>query len=227
MHINLKYIYINTMESIYCISILRISKKPTFISKYLINTNYSTNTITDILDGEDLNIETGSAHAFEYDNLKYLLCLISSDELICIVSTKLYKSYLLSQLVVDIKTYYEIGKKYSEKTIYDHLKMLGDKYNNINMVDPIVRAQNKIDNVKSIMQQNIELALVSCEKLESIEKQTQELQASAGFFKKKTGDLKRKMWWRNIKTKLLIGGVILVIIGIFVGALCAIYSPHK
>jgi hypothetical protein len=214
------------MESIYCVSIVKLLNKPSFIGKYLVNANYSAETITDILEGEDLNIEIGASHAFEYGGLKYLMHFVSSDELICVVSTKPYKSRLLAQLVVDIKTQYENSQKENKRS-YTYLKILGEKYNNPASIDSISRTQNKLNEVKSVMHQNIEMALQHIQKLEDLEIKTQELQQSAGIFKRDAGGLRRKMWWKNMQMKIILAVIILAIIGLITGILCAIYPPNK
>lgn len=67
------------------------------------------------------------------------------------------------------------------------------------------------------MQDNIDIALQNCVKLENIERAAEELQQSAGVFKRTATDLKNKMWWKNMKMKLIIGFIILAIIGIIIG----------
>lgn len=214
------------MDRLYCVSIVNLHQKPTFIGKYLANANYSADTITDILEGEDLNIEIGASHAFEYDGLKYLMHFVNSTELICVVSTKTYKSRLLANLVLEIKTQYEASRTSGKKT-YTYLKTLGEKYNDPSAIDLISRTQNKLDEVKSVMHQNIELALQNCVKLEDLELRAQELQQNAGIFKRKAGDLKTKMWWKNIRMKVYLALIILAILGIITGILCAVYPPNK
>lgn len=212
------------MERLHCISIVDIQQKPTFIGKYLTNANYSADTITDILEGEDLNIEIGASHAFEYDGLKYLMHFINSTELICIVSTKTYKSRLLAQLVIDIKTQYT-SPQFSGKKTYTYLKSLGDKYNDPSTIDLISRVQKKTEEVKSVMHQNIEMALQNCVKLEDLELRAQELQQNAGLFRTDTKKLNWKMWWKNMRMKIYLALIILTILGIMTGILCAIYPP--
>lgn len=43
---------------------------------------------------------------------------------------------------------------------------------------------------------------------------SEDLQQQAGVFKKNAHDLKKRMWWKNLKMKLILGGVIIVIIGV-------------
>lgn len=49
------------------------------------------------------------------------------------------------------------------------------------------------------MQDNVDLALQNCVKLESIEKAAEELQQQAGVFKRNATELKKRMWWKNLK----------------------------
>lgn len=215
------------MEKLYCLSILSLNMtKPIFIEKYLINSNYSADTITDILEGEDLNIEIGASHAFEYDGLKYLIHFVGSHEIFCVVSTKYYKNRLLAELVEELKFQYDSSIK-SGKNTHTYLKTLGDKYNNPFAFDSILRTQNKINNVKSVMHQNIEMVLQNCVKLEDLEIRAQELSQTSGIFRGTARDLRRKMWWKNIKMKIYIALIVLTMIGIFTGILCAIYPPNQ
>ena len=66
------------------------------------------------------------------------------------------------------------------------------------------------------MHENIEVALQNCVKLELIDAAAEELRISAGIFKNNANDLRKKLWWKNMKMKLLIGGIVLVIIGVII-----------
>jgi hypothetical protein len=46
---------------------------------------------------------------------------------------------------------------------------------------------------------------------------TEELQQQAGVFKKNANELKNKMWWKNMKMRLIIATIVLVILGIIIG----------
>lgn len=79
------------------------------------------------------------------------------------------------------------------------LQKLCKKYDNLAEVDKLASVSKKVESVKLVMQQNVDLALQNCVKLESIEKAAEELQQQAGVFKRNANDLKKKMWWKNIK----------------------------
>ena len=70
------------------------------------------------------------------------------------------------------------------------------------------------------MHDNINLALENTTKLETIELKSEELQQSAGIFKKNATDLRKKMWWKNFKMKaalfLIIAAILSIIIAVAV-----------
>ena len=68
-----------------------------------------------------------------------------------------------------------------------------EKYDNLAEVDKLASVSRKVDTVKLVMQENVDLALQNCVKLESIEKAADDLQQQAGVFKRSAHDLKKKM----------------------------------
>ena len=54
----------------------------------------------------------------------------------------------------------------------DQLRKLCVKYNNPADVDALANAKRKVESVKLVMQDNIEMALQNCVKLETMEKAT-------------------------------------------------------
>lgn len=80
------------------------------------------------------------------------------------------------------------------------LKICG-KYDNLAEVDKLAAVSKKVDSVKLVMQENVDMALQNCVKLENIERQAEELQQQAGVFKRNANELKNKMWWKNMKVR--------------------------
>jgi vesicle-associated membrane protein 4 len=54
---------------------------------------------------------------------------------------------------------------------------------------------------------------------------TEDLQQQAGVFKRNASELKKRMWWKNLKMKLILGGVIVVIIGIIALIIWVVTKP--
>ncbi|KAJ3087273.1 hypothetical protein HK102_011455 [Quaeritorhiza haematococci] len=72
--------------------------------------------------------------------------------------------------------------------------------------------QNQVDEVIGLMHNNIEKVIARGEKLESLQNKTDDLQQGALQFKRGATKVRRQMWWKDLKLKLIIAGVIIVII---------------
>ena len=101
------------------------------------------------------------------------------------------------------------------------------KYDNLAEVDKLAAVAKKVDSVKLVMQENVDIALQNCVKLESIEKAAEELQQQAGVFKRNANELKKKMWWKNMKMKLIIAAIVIIILGIIIGVIVLMTKKGK
>ena len=70
----------------------------------------------------------------------------------------------------------------------------------------------KVDEVKLVMQENVEIALQNCVTLEHIEKQAEDLEQGAAVFTTRAKDLRSKMWWKKLKMQLLLASIIIIIL---------------
>jgi len=74
----------------------------------------------------------------------------------------------------------------------------------------------KVDEVKGIMVQNVESVLNRGERLDVLVDRTEDLRDQAQKFQRQGQTLRKKMWWNNMKVKILIiSGVILAALIIF------------
>lgn len=94
------------------------------------------------------------------------------------------------------------------------------------MSNKVNEVNQKLDKVKVIMHDNIDLALQNCAKLETMEIKSEELLQQAGIFKTSAKDIRNKLWWKNMRAKLLIAFVLFIIIGI-ITAIFIIYTHKK
>mmetsp|Transcript_11974 Transcript_11974/g.15004 ORF Transcript_11974/g.15004 Transcript_11974/m.15004 type:complete len:168 (-) Transcript_11974:263-766(-) len=107
-------------------------------------------------------------------------------------------------------------------------KKLCIKYDDVGQLDVLNRTMEKVEGVKLIMQENIEIALKNCVSLEAIDKQAEDLQAQAGVFKTRAKTLRSKMWWKLCKMRLLVALVIIcVLIAIIVPIVVMTESSKK
>ncbi|KAK2957234.1 putative Vesicle-associated membrane protein 7B [Blattamonas nauphoetae] len=79
-------------------------------------------------------------------------------------------------------------------------------------VDRIARAKDDVDELRGVVEGNIDKLLARQDKLELLVDQTEELDNAAVRFNKGSKDLKKKMWWKNVWLWVVIVVVILLII---------------
>lgn len=68
------------------------------------------------------------------------------------------------------------------------------------------------DEVKGIMEENVEKVIQRGEKTDELEKRSIRIVAETEKMKTMTGDLRKKYYWKNLKTWLIVGSVITVVI---------------
>jgi len=100
------------------------------------------------------------------------------------------------------------------------LKNLMDYYSHNPNADKINRIKGEVDEVKSVMVQNIEKVLERGERIELLVDKTENLSQNAFKFKKSSTQLKRAMWWKNIKLMLIIIFIVLVVVYVIVAIAC-------
>jgi hypothetical protein len=83
--------------------------------------------------------------------------------------------------------------------------------------DKISRLQKETDEVTNVMKGNVDSMLTRGESMRDLSKQTEDLQTSSQVFASKASSVKRKLWWKNVRTTAIIIAVILTIIIVFVG----------
>lgn len=84
----------------------------------------------------------------------------------------------------------------------------------------LVAANEEVDEVRSLMLDNINTLLSRGDKVNSLVDQTDRLTSLAQVFQKSAATLKRKMWWANVKFIALLVGTLLVLLYFFVGFEC-------
>uniref|UniRef100_A0A7S0RCA4 V-SNARE coiled-coil homology domain-containing protein n=1 Tax=Pyramimonas obovata TaxID=1411642 RepID=A0A7S0RCA4_9CHLO len=84
----------------------------------------------------------------------------------------------------------------------------------------IAQVKQQVEEVKNIMMDNIEKVLDRGDRIELLVDKTEELRFQADTFYRSGRNLRRKMWWNNIKMKLLIAFVVLLILVIIFCSFC-------
>jgi vesicle-associated membrane protein 7 len=108
-------------------------------------------------------------------------------------------------------------------------KVLSDccaKYDDLNKVDKAASLLGKVDGVKASMQSNIANMLKNTEQADALAEKSDQLNEQASVFKKKSGDLRKQMAWKNMKMTLLLGGIIVVILIVILAPLISKLKHH-
>lgn len=80
--------------------------------------------------------------------------------------------------------------------------------------------RRKVDEVKSIMVDNIEKVLQRGEKIELLVDKTDDLVNQAADFNRKGKHLRQQMWWQNFKMKVILCLIVFVILFILILSIC-------
>lgn len=83
--------------------------------------------------------------------------------------------------------------------------------------DKIRHAQNQVDEVIGVMQENITKVIERGERLDELQDKSESLSDNATAFSSRARQLRRQMWWRECKMKAIVALVfILILLVIFV-----------
>lgn len=87
-------------------------------------------------------------------------------------------------------------------------------------IDKLLKVKAQVSEVKSIMLENIDKTLERGDNLTTLADKTQDLRDQAQEFKKKGTQVRRKMWYQNMKIKLVVLGILLLLILIIWLSVC-------
>lgn len=173
--------------------------------------------------GQKMGMQAGTHYSFTTGQMAWHLMADAQGRIYIAITAASYPPRVASQCVDDLSRTFiaKAGEKSltcKEKALDKACKSLFEKlcakYDNLSEVDVLSGVTAKVESVKLVMQDNVELALKNCVTLESIEDKAEQLQQQAGVFKKTAKDIKNKMWWKNLKMKLAIAFIILAILGV-------------
>lgn len=151
--------------------------------------------------------QISSRHSFTQDNLMYHTCRNGNYIYICVAETS-YQLRICYGFLNDIISTHQTD---SSGQLRSKLRDLMAFFNNP-LNDRILGLQHQIDDVKNIMIDNIDKALLRQVKLEDLESQSELLSSSAKEFKRGAIDVKRSMFSQNIKLILLLVCILMSIV---------------
>ncbi|XP_027349862.1 vesicle-associated membrane protein 722 isoform X1 [Abrus precatorius] len=94
-------------------------------------------------------------------------------------------------------------------------------------ISKIAKVKAQVTEVKGVMMENIEKVLDRGEKIELLVDKTENLRSQAQDFRQQGTKIRRKMWFQNMKIKLIVLGIIIALILIIVLSVCGGFNCGK
>ncbi|GBF87675.1 R-SNARE VAMP72-family protein [Raphidocelis subcapitata] len=94
-------------------------------------------------------------------------------------------------------------------------------------VDRLKAVQQKVEGVKLVMLENVDKVLVRGEKLQALADKTEELQNAAHQFRAQGRQLRKTMWWDNVKVKVAIFGSLFLILAVVIIVLACLAGGNR
>lgn len=80
----------------------------------------------------------------------------------------------------------------------------------------IKELQNDVNQLTSVMQSNINKVLERGDRMDTLNERSELLSSRANEFRINSRQLKRKFWWQNLRSRIIIGIVIAIITAIII-----------
>ncbi|CAK9155901.1 unnamed protein product [Ilex paraguariensis] len=87
-------------------------------------------------------------------------------------------------------------------------------------VSKLAKVKAQVSEVKGVMMENIEKVLDRGEKIELLVDKTENLRSQAQDFRQQGTKMRRKMWFQNMKIKLIVLGILIALIFIIILSVC-------
>ncbi|XP_047332299.1 vesicle-associated membrane protein 724 [Impatiens glandulifera] len=87
-------------------------------------------------------------------------------------------------------------------------------------IEKLIKVKAQVSEVKSIMLENIDKTIERGENLTVLSDKAEDLRETANDFRKKGTKIRRKMWYQNVKIKLVVFGILLLLILLIWVSIC-------
>mmetsp|Transcript_9628 Transcript_9628/g.14491 ORF Transcript_9628/g.14491 Transcript_9628/m.14491 type:complete len:232 (-) Transcript_9628:201-896(-) len=222
--------------NVHFLGVARIAGTGIVIASHSYNTETDLNGVRQVLEQPNMSMAPGKHYSFNVAQLAWHLIADDMGLIYILICKTSYPQRCAHTCLEELQRTFVAKAGDKARTAKDRsldkacgslLQKICQKYDNLNEIDKLASVSLKVESVKLVMQDNVDMALQNCVKLESIEKAAEELQQQAGVFKRNAHELKKRMWWKNLKMKLIVGGVILVILGIIAGIIAYMVDQNK
>ncbi|KAJ3412137.1 hypothetical protein HDV05_001175 [Chytridiales sp. JEL 0842] len=74
------------------------------------------------------------------------------------------------------------------------------------------QVQDQVNDVVNIMQENVQRVMQRGENLETLQDRTENLQSASSQFQRQSKSVRRQMFWKDTKTRIMLGAVVVLIL---------------
>ncbi|GAV74894.1 Synaptobrevin domain-containing protein/Longin domain-containing protein [Cephalotus follicularis] len=159
----------------------------------------------------------------------YAYCVVAKESV-----SKQISIAFLERMRADFKKRYGGGKadtaiakslnKEFGPVMKEHMQFIIDHAEEI---EKLLKVKAQVSEVKSIMLENIDKAIDRGENLTTLADKTENLRNEAQVYKEKGTQLRRKMWYQNMKIKLVVLGILLLLVLIIWLSICHGFNCTK
>jgi hypothetical protein len=213
-------------HKLHCISILEVIANDKLNVKYSYSKikNFSNDIRTIVCDTNNgiYDKNTSNNYMFDENDMRWSVFTYTSKIKFLIVTSVAYPIRIKTMLMTELQAHcnaINIGENGNNggNAICTVLSQLHTKYSNVANIDKLNAIQSKVDTVAIVMKDNIDIALKNTVIIEEIEKDSEDLLVKANVFKDMSRGIRNKMWWKQMKTKIFIGVIVLAILAMIIG----------
>lgn len=144
-----------------------------------------------------------SAYCFHYMSSGELVVLCLADEAFPRRIAFLYLEDIYSRFLERYSTLLPKLISFGAKDFSETLLARMDYFNSDSKGDKLEALKTNLGQLRTVMIDNIDKVLARGEKVEMLVKKTEVMSENAVVMRKRSTQLRKKMWWRNVKTYLL------------------------
>eukprot|EP01066_Platyproteum_vivax_P008016 Platyproteum_vivax@DN3281_c0_g1_i2.p1 len=96
------------------------------------------------------------------------------------------------------------------------MKQLLLEFDQPSKFDKLYKVQDKVDTVRSVMDENLKHVLANGEDLEALEHKSKSTAENAAQFRQGAETLRNQQWWRNCKTIAIVSIILMITLSLLV-----------
>ncbi|CAD8082803.1 unnamed protein product [Paramecium sonneborni] len=136
-----------------------------------------------------------------------------------LLSTESYPDRQIHAMIREIEKelkkmpeYFDSQPNDVEKYAKIWMKQLHEKYDNLAGVDKVYAAQQNVEQVQIVMEENIHKMINNGQQLDNLDEKAEQMRVQSKQFHQQSHELAKIMYWRNMKLKILIGLIVLAVL---------------